>query len=83
MLENVVKKAKPWTPLVSFSVALAKEGTASALLPIALLLDLIDLLGLEDCEEAFLFIEERLSLWQEPLFYSHKNAVLRMCNGEL
>lgn len=81
LLQEVILNLQPWSPLISLSITLSKKSIASPLLPISLLVDLIDLLPLQECARVFEFIEKRLAMWQEPHFYTCKNAMLRLCNG--
>ena len=83
LMSSTLPNKEPWDTIVKLSIEVSLEGTVSPALPISLLVDLIDLTGLEECESIFKFIEDRLNLWkQDHFFNSCKNAVLRMCNGE-
>jgi len=82
-MDAILPAKESWEKLLKLSIRISEEGIASPSLPISLLVDLIDLTGLEECEMIFKFIEDRLDLWKEEHFFNTcKNAVLRMCNGE-
>ncbi len=82
-MEELIPNKKSWDGLLNLSIKVSQELIVNTSLPITLLVDLIELSGLQECEPIFKFIEDRLSLWKQDHFYNGcKNAVLRMCNGE-
>lgn len=70
--------------IISVTVNVAKHGMCSPSLPFSLLGDILDCLTLDLCDPVFCFIEERVSTWKSPQFYTAgKNYLLRMCNDLL
>lgn len=82
LLEKIIRKPERWTRFLDFSVELTREELCSPTTTITMLTDLVELSSLNDCSMVFDFVETRLDVWKDSLFYSSgKNAVLRMCNG--
>ncbi|XP_015763738.1 PREDICTED: THO complex subunit 1-like [Acropora digitifera] len=70
--------------LISLVTKSAIEGHCSPNLVFILLSDVFDCITLEQCDPLFTFVEERVSIWTMPLFFSAgKNLLLRMCNDLL
>ncbi|KAK3746286.1 hypothetical protein QZH41_016539, partial [Actinostola sp. cb2023] len=68
--------------LIAFAIDACQQGTCSPTLPFILLSDVFDSITLQLCEKLFVFVEEQVSVWTLPLFFSAgKNLLLRMCNG--
>jgi len=77
MVENALK-------IISVSIAVAKEGHCSPSIPFILLGDILDTFTLDECDVVFSFIEDGVSEWKSPVFYTAgKNYLLRMCNDLL
>ncbi|XP_067033610.1 THO complex subunit 1-like isoform X1 [Acropora muricata] len=70
--------------LISLVTKSAIDGHCSPNLVFILLSDVFDCITLEQCDPLFTFVEERVSIWTMPLFFSAgKNLLLRMCNDLL
>ncbi|KXJ28973.1 THO complex subunit 1 [Exaiptasia diaphana] len=70
--------------LIAFAIEACQQGTCSPTLPFILLSDVFDSITLQLCEKLFGFVEEQVSVWTMPLFFSAgKNLLLRMCNDLL
>lgn len=77
MVENALK-------IISVSISVAKEGHCSPSIPFILLGDILDTFTLDECDVVFSFIEDGVSEWKSPVFYTAgKNYLLRMCNDLL
>lgn len=83
LLEKLVKVPDQWNDFLDLSVEMTREELCSPTAVIALLTDLVEVSRLNQCSQVFDYVETRLEVWKDPLFYaSGKNAVLRMCNGK-
>ena len=70
--------------LISLVIKSAIQGHCSPNLVFILLSDVFDCITLEQCDPLFAFVEERVSTWTMPLFFSAgKNLLLRMSNDLL
>lgn len=70
--------------LISLVIKAAIQGHCSPNLVFILLSDVFDCITLEQCDPLFSFVEERVSTWTMPLFFSAgKNLLLRMSNDLL
>ncbi|KAK7501107.1 hypothetical protein BaRGS_00007592 [Batillaria attramentaria] len=59
----------------------ASAELCSASTPFLMLADVFDMMVLEDCEEMFDFVEDRVTTWKSDTFFdAGKNYLLRMCN---
>ena len=72
------------TGLVLLAISSAQEGVCHYTLPFIILSDVLECLTLDMCETVFKFVEDRVSTWIQPEFYSSgKNLLLRMSNDLL
>lgn len=70
--------------LISLVIKAAIQGHCSPNLVFILLSDVFDCITLEQCDPLFSFVEEKVSTWTMPLFFSAgKNLLLRMSNDLL
>jgi len=70
--------------LVEISVLAARRGMCSSSTPIIILSDMFDILTLSHCEWLFKTVEQGVSTWREPVFFTAcKNSLLRICNDLL
>ncbi|XP_049275934.1 THO complex subunit 1 isoform X1 [Rhipicephalus sanguineus] len=71
--------------LIDLSITLAREpDLCSGSLPVLLLCDVFDSLPLNESEEFFSLVEDKVSIWKEDLFFKCcKNQLLRTCNDLL
>lgn len=70
--------------LIKLVIKSALQGYCSPNLVFILLSDIFDCITLENCDPLFTFVEEKVSTWTMPLFFSAgKNLLLRMCNDLL
>lgn len=70
--------------LISLVIKSAVQGHCSPNLVFILLSDVFDCITLEQCDPLFTFVEEKVSTWTMPLFFSAgKNLLLRMSNDLL
>lgn len=86
LLHLVRKSESPavFTNVLSVAADAAQNDMCSTSTLFLLLSDLFDTISLDDCEEVFSFVEQRVSLWKLELFYNAgKNYLLRMCNDLL
>lgn len=84
LLEKLVQMPDQWNAFLDLSIEMTREELCSPTAVIALLTDLVEVSRLDQCSQVFDFVESRLEVWKDPLFYvSGKNAVLRMCNGRV
>ncbi|PFX17743.1 THO complex subunit 1 [Stylophora pistillata] len=68
--------------LIKLVIKSALQGYCSLNLVFIVLSDVFDCITLENCDPLFSFVEEKVSTWTMPLFFSAgKNLLLRMCNG--
>lgn len=84
--ESVVKggSLERYKLLISLVIKAAIQGHCSPNLVFILLSDVFDCITLEQCDPLFSFVEERVSTWTMPLFFSAgKNLLLRMSNDLL
>lgn len=84
--EAVVKGAtlERYKLLISLVIKSAIQGHCSPNLVFILLSDVFDCITLEQCDPLFTFVEEKVSTWTMPLFFSAgKNLLLRMSNDLL
>lgn len=72
------------TGLVLLSISAAQEGVCYHTLPFIILSDVLECLTLDLCEKVFEFVENHVSTWILPEFYSSgKILLLRMSNDLL
>ncbi len=72
------------TKLVLLSINSAQLGICYHTVPFILLSDLLDSVTLDVCNQVFDFVENQVSTWTQPDFYSNgKILLLRMCNDLL
>lgn len=70
--------------LITLSVDAVREEIASVTIPVVLLGDIFDAVTLDMCEQIFSFVEIKVAVWKEEIFFtSCKNNILRMCNDLL
>ncbi|KAH8033793.1 hypothetical protein HPB51_016248 [Rhipicephalus microplus] len=71
--------------LIDLSITLAREpDLCSGSLLVLLLCDVFDSLPLNESEEFFSLMEDKVSIWKEELFFKCcKNQLLRTCNDLL
>ncbi|XP_055851554.1 THO complex subunit 1 [Episyrphus balteatus] len=70
--------------LITLSVDAAREEIVSVTIPVVLLGDIFDAVTLDKCEKIFNFVEDKVNVWKEDIFFtSCKNNILRMCNDLL
>ena len=73
-----------YTDLVLLAISSAQLGFCYHAVPFILLSDILDCITLDICELVFEFVENQVSTWAEPEFYSSgKILLLRMCNDLL
>ena len=73
-----------YTEMVHLSINSAGLGICYHTVPFILLGDILDCVTLDVCEKVFEFVENRVSTWIQPDFYSSgKILLLRMCNDLL
>ena len=73
-----------YTEMVHLSIDSAGLGICYHTVPFILLTDILDCVTLDVCEKVFEFVENRVSTWIQPDFYSSgKILLLRMCNDLL
>lgn len=69
---------------ISLSVEAASNELCSTNVPFMLLTDIFDVVPLDQCEELFSLVEDKVSVWKSATFYdTGKNYLLRMCNDLL
>ena len=72
------------TGLVVLAISSAREGVCHYTLPFIILSDVLECLTLDMCETVFEFVEDHVSTWIQPEFYSSgKILLLRMSNDLL
>ena len=72
------------TGLVLLAISAAQDGVCHYTLPFIILSDVLECLTLDMCEMVFEFVEDRVSTWIRPEFYSSgKILLLRMSNDLL
>ncbi len=82
--QSGVMETTECTKLVLLSVHSAKLGICYHTVPFILLSDLLDCVTLDVCDQVFDFVENQVSTWTQPDFYSNgKILLLRMCNDLL
>ncbi|XP_067943568.1 THO complex subunit 1-like isoform X2 [Watersipora subatra] len=71
-------------PLLEFTLlAIAKESCPLGTI-FSMLMDLADCSTIDQCEQLFTFVENKMAKWKsEPFFSKGKNHLLRMCNDIL
>jgi THO complex subunit 1 len=70
--------------LVEITVLAARRQMCSYATPIVILSDMFDILTLSHCEWLFKSVEQGVSTWREPVFFTAcKNNLLRICNDLL
>ncbi|XP_055385143.1 THO complex subunit 1 [Condylostylus longicornis] len=70
--------------VISLSIEAVRQDIVSVTIPVVLLGDAFDAVTLEKCEQIFTFVEDRVSIWKEEIFFVNcKNNILRMCNDLL
>lgn len=84
LMNTVNNELESVQKIVKLSMNLAREDLISAFFPVTLLVDVFDVKTLDFCESLFGFVEENVSVFKEPHFFTPcKNALLRMCNDLL
>ncbi|KAK7100737.1 THO complex subunit 1-like [Littorina saxatilis] len=67
--------------LIGMAVDAVTKELCSASTPFLMLADVFDMMVLDDCQDMFDFVEDRVLTWKsEPFFDAGKNYLLRMCN---
>lgn len=70
--------------LITLSISLAVKELCSGSLPVLLFSDMFDSLPLNESEEFFSLVEDKVSVWKQELFFRNcKNQLLRTCNDLL
>lgn len=71
--------------LIDMSIYLARQSDlCSGSLPVLLLCDVFDSLPLNESEEFFCLVEDKVDIWKEDVFFKPcKNQLLRTCNDLL
>lgn len=70
--------------LLELSIDSASKQLCSPTLPVILLTDAFEILPLGKCEETFLLVEEKVTVWKQDIFFNLcKNTLLRLCNDLL
>ncbi|KAK8777993.1 hypothetical protein V5799_020666 [Amblyomma americanum] len=71
--------------LIDLSITLARQADlCSGSLPVLLLCDVFDSLPLNESEDFFSLVEDKVDIWREDLFFKCcKNQLLRTCNDLL
>nr|CAG4642379.1 EOG090X0324 [Evadne anonyx] len=70
--------------LLELSIDSASKQLCSPTQPIILLTDAFDMLPLGKCEETFMLVEEKVTVWKKDFFsIGSKNTLLRLCNDLL
>ncbi|XP_014782757.1 THO complex subunit 1 [Octopus bimaculoides] len=70
--------------VITAAIEAANQDVCSASTPFVLLSDVFDMIILEQCEDIFNLVEEKVSTWKSDTFYdAGKNYLLRMCNDLL
>ena len=78
------KHTERYTDLLMLVSESAKSDLCSTSTLFIMLSDLFDTMTLDLCDEVFGFVEERVYLWKDDIFYNAgKNYLLRMCNDLL
>lgn len=67
--------------VVGLAVDAVMKELCLASTPFLMLADVFDMLVLEECEDMFDFVEDRVTTWKSDTFFdAGKNYLLRMCN---
>ncbi len=62
----------------------ARHETSSGNLPVMLLSDIFDCQTLDQCQQLFVLVENKVDVWKEEVFFKNvKNQLLRSCNDLL
>jgi len=70
--------------LLELSIDSATKQICSPTLPVILLTDAFEILPLGKCEDTFMLVEEKVTVWKQEIFFnSCKNTLLRLCNDLL
>ncbi|XP_076320027.1 THO complex 1-like protein Hpr1 isoform X1 [Tachypleus tridentatus] len=70
--------------VIKISIVAAEKELCSGSLPVMLIGDMFDCLTLDNCEELFYLLEDRVDIWKRDLFVKNcKNQILRSCNDLL
>ncbi|CAE1172265.1 THOC1 [Acanthosepion pharaonis] len=70
--------------VINTAIEAATQDVCSASTPFVILSDVFDMITLEQCEDIFNLVEEKVSTWKSDTFYdAGKNYLLRMCNDLL
>ncbi|GAB1599923.1 THO complex subunit 1-like [Argonauta hians] len=78
------KGCSVYQEVITTAIEAAKQDVCSASTPFVLLSDVFDMITLEQCEDIFNLVEEKVSTWKSDTFYdAGKNYLLRMCNDLL
>lgn len=73
-----------YTGLVLLAISAARQGVCFYTLPFIILSDVLECLTLDMCQKVFEFVEDQVSTWIQPEFYSSgKIILLRMSNDLL
>lgn len=83
LLKSGLEK-RPADEIIKLSIALAVKEVCSGSLPGLLFCDMFDSLPLNESEEFFSLVEDKVDTWKEELFFKNcKNQLLRTCNDLL
>ncbi|XP_023232803.1 THO complex subunit 1-like isoform X1 [Centruroides sculpturatus] len=70
--------------MLMFAIEATERDICSGSLPVLLLSDMFDCFTLDQCEELFTFVENRVNIWKKDIFFKNcKNQLLRSCNDLL
>lgn len=70
--------------MLTFAIEATERDICSGSLPVLLLSDMFDCFTLDQCEELFTFVENRVNIWKKDIFFKNcKNQLLRSCNDLL
>lgn len=84
LLFHLINDVEKVGKLIALSVEAAREDMVSTTIPVVLLGDAFDAVTLEKCEQIFAFVEDKVAVWKEEIFFTAcKNNLLRMCNDLL
>ncbi|KAH3695458.1 THO complex subunit 1-like [Dreissena polymorpha] len=73
-----------YSNFICLSIEAAQAELCSAIVPLLLLTDIFDVIPLEQCEDLFNLVEDKVRIWKSQTFYdTGKNFLLRMCNDLL
>ncbi|XP_054153243.1 THO complex subunit 1-like [Oppia nitens] len=70
--------------LLNMSILAARHEICPGNLPVMLLSDIFDCRTLDECQQLFVLIENKVDIWKEEVFFKNvKNQLLRSCNDLL